>query len=68
MIPTMELRFVEREVIETTQVYDNGTSIGVKRKVRILQQKWEGYVFTGTANNSRQVHEVAWRDIPLEKE
>jgi hypothetical protein len=61
MIPTKNLRFVEREEIHHL---DGSTHIET-RTVRILQQWWE--------RSAHDVHWVngepgEWRDVPVEKE
>lgn len=62
MRPTMELRFVEREV---TTTYPNYFHITETKTVRILQQKWTGELHENRAAG-KYVDE--WRDVPIEKE
>ena len=55
MIPTNELRFVEREekYLSTFNVFEWKT-------VRVLQQKW--------VRDYKQWVDEEWRDVPVEKE
>lgn len=67
MTPTMELRFVERE-IEVPMDWDVvGTPIyKIKKTVRVLQQKWvEDYTYPD--ERTRHYREE-WRDVPLVKD
>lgn len=57
MKPTMELRFVEREVLSGLDGW---------RTVRILQQKW--VEVRNTDVNWLTPPDFEWRDVPVEKE
>lgn len=73
MIPTNELRFVEREVRKEVPSHEylvdsTGSRVYVTvAKYRVLQQKWEeSYSGKDESGNSYSIFE--WRDVPLEKE
>lgn len=63
MIPTNELRFVEREEVLTNYYdKDGGLTMTKTHTIRVLQQKWTG---TDTYSGGRKEE---WRDVPLVKE
>lgn len=64
MKATNELRFVERAVQVAHPRYEHVTET---RMLRILQQKWAGYVSTGPLKIDVN-HREEWRDVPIEKE
>ena len=60
MIPTNNLRFVEREVEREAPTFSQVFGCVTTRTVRILQQFWEH------PNGKDAAGE--WRDVPVEKE
>jgi hypothetical protein len=56
--PTMNLRFVEREILRTVSVEHGGT-LSERVKVKILQQQFASLLTPNT---------FEWRDVPLEVE
>ena len=62
MKPTMNLRFVEREIHIPLAGYEN---VVETKKIKVLQQLWQNE-FYGMNDRINYVQE--WRDVPLEKE
>ena len=58
MIPTMHLRFVEKDIMVPHERYLN---VSYTKTVSILQQKWEE-----TDPKTGEIKEV-WKDVPKEK-
>lgn len=58
MTPTMQLRFVEREML-----VDAGSGKRYSQTVRVLQQFWEASFYEKSVGV-----ESEWRDVPLEAE
>ena len=54
--PTMNLRFVEREILRTVSVTPDGGTLAERVKVKILQQQFASVLTPDTE----------WRDVPLE--
>lgn len=54
--PTMNLRFIEREVLRPVSTTPDGGTVSERVKVRILQQQ-----FASVLTNHTE-----WRDVPLE--
>ena len=66
MIATNELRFVEREIVVTTDWDVLGTPItGLKKTVRVLQQKWK---VRPVYKEGADYTDFEWRDVPCVKE
>lgn len=63
MTPTNELRFVERQI---TEPIPNEPNLGVRKNVRILQQKWEHEPRYSPYSGLKP--ETVWRDVPVVKE
>lgn len=66
-VPTVCLRFVEREGAELT--YD--PSVQKITMTRVLQQKWETHIMNRTGRDNHQTINPnlnQWRDVPLEEE
>jgi hypothetical protein len=62
-VPTLYLRFVEREEIDYTL-----RNYGGIRKVRILQQFWEHPGGSHAAGDMFHLRTGTWRDVPVERE
>lgn len=63
MMPTLGLRFVEREF--SVERPDLGEGIAESHKRMILQQK---FVITGEDADGKAIQTYEWRDVPVEKE
>lgn len=57
MQPTINLRFVEREILRTVSVTPDGGILSERVKVKILQQQFASVLTPDT---------FEWRDVPLE--